>query len=147
MTLQHAKHWQRDTTQAEFVARQLATLEEEPMEEPSPSNKLGESYVADVQRSSKHVALYCTDVEEHEHLINHFNEQLNAKIFDTFKDLFNNININSIQETYLNISVYNKIIVQYVDETNKKYGLNLKFTKREAPEACPLGKNISGCQS
>ena len=32
------------------------------------------------------------------------------------------------------ISVYNKIIVQYIDETNIKYSLNLKFTRLEAPE-------------
>ena len=69
-----------DVTQAGVVARQLtpATLEEEPMEEPSSSNKLGESYVADIQPSSKHIPLHCTDVEEHKCLTNHFNEQLNA---------------------------------------------------------------------
>ena len=70
----------------------------------------------------------------HEHLTNHFNEQLNVKILDTFKDLFSNVNVDSIQETYLKIGVYNKIIAQYVEETNIKYGLNLKFTKLEAPE-------------
>ena len=37
---------------------------------------------------------------EHEHLTNHFNEKLNAKIFDTFTDLFSNVHIDSIQETY-----------------------------------------------
>ena len=59
-----------DATQAEFVARQPTTLEEEPMEEPSPNNKLGESYVADVQWNSKHVCLPYTDVEEHKYLTN-----------------------------------------------------------------------------
>ena len=44
------------------------------------------------------------------------------------------MNIDSIQETYPKISVYNKIIMQYVEETNIKYGLNLKFTKLEASE-------------
>ena len=38
-----------DVTQAEVVARQLAALEEEPTEEPSTNNELGESYVVDVQ--------------------------------------------------------------------------------------------------
>ena len=125
-----------DVTQAELVARQLtpATLEEEPMEEPSPSNELGESYVADIQQGGKHIPLHCNDVGEHEHLTNHFNEQLNPKIFNTFKDLFSNVNANSIQETYLKISIYNKIIMQYIDKTNMKYGFNLKFTKLEAPE-------------
>ena len=87
-------------TQAGVVARQLtpATLEEEPMEEPSPSNELGGSYVVDVQCSGRHVPLHCTDMKEHEYLTNHFNEQLKAKIFDTFKDLFSNVNVDSIQE-------------------------------------------------
>ena len=30
--------------------------------------------------------------------------------------------------------MYNKIIAQFVEETNLKYGLDLKFTKLEAPE-------------
>ena len=123
-----------DVTQDEFVARHLATLEEEPLEEPSPNNMLRESYVAEVQQNGKHIPLPCTDGEEHEHLTNHFNEQLNMKILDTFKDLFSNVNINSIQTKYPKVSVYNKIITQYMKETNIKYGLNLKFTKLEAPE-------------
>ena len=59
-----------DATQVEFVAGQPTTLEEETMEDPSPNNDLGESYVAEVQQSGKHVPLICTDVEEHEHLTN-----------------------------------------------------------------------------
>ena len=56
------------------------------------------------------------------------------KIFDTFKDLFSNTNVDGIQETYTKISVYNRIIVQYMEETNIKYGFSFKFTKLEAPE-------------
>ena len=73
-------------------------------------------------------------MEEHEHLTTHFSEQLNAKIFNSFKGLFSNVNVNSIQETYPKISIYNKIIMQYVDKINIKYGVNLKFTKLETPE-------------
>ena len=101
-----------DMTQAELGARPLApvSLNEEPMEESGTDNQLGESYIADIQCSGKHVPLHCTDVEEHEHLTNHLNEQLNGKIFNTFKDLFSNVNLNSIQETYPTISKCNKII-------------------------------------
>ena len=101
-----------DMTKAEVAARQLtpATLEKEPMEEPSPSNELGQSYVADVQHSGKHIPLHCPDVEGHEHLTNHFNEQLNIKIFDTFKDLFSNVNVDRNQETFPKFGIYNKII-------------------------------------
>ena len=63
-----------------------------------------------------------------------FKEKLNVKIFDTFTDLFSNINVDSIQETYPKITVYNKVIMQYVEETNIKYGLNLKLSKLEALE-------------
>ena len=107
---------------------------QQPPKMPSPNNKLGESYVAGVQENGKHVPLLCTDAEEHEHLTNHYNKQLNAKILDTFKDILSNVNIDSIQERYPKISVYNKIIVQYMNETNIKYSLNLKFTTLEAPE-------------
>ena len=84
--------------------------------------------------NSKHIPLLCTDVEEHKHLTNHFNKQLNVKIFDIFTDHFSNVNVDSIQETYLKISVYNKVIGQYVEQTNLKYSFSLKFTKLEAPE-------------
>ena len=115
-----------DMIQAQVVARQLmpGTLEKEPMEESSPINELGEYYLADVQCSGEHIPLHCTDVEEHEHLTKHFNEQLNANIVHTFTDLFSNVNVDSIQETYPKISIYKKIMGQHVEETNIKYGLN-----------------------
>ena len=50
-----------DVTQNESVARWLATLEEEPLEKPSPNNVLGESYVAEVQQNGNHIPLLCTD--------------------------------------------------------------------------------------
>ena len=59
---------------------------------------------------------------------------LNDKIYNTYKDLFCNINIDSIQETCPKISIYNNIIMQYVEETNLKYRLDLKFAILEAPE-------------
>ena len=124
----------KDRTQTEFITRppSLVPTYEEPEEEPSANNQLGESYVADIQHNSKHIPFHCTDAEECEHLTNHFNECLNDKVYNTFKDLFSNINLDSIQETYPKISVYNKMIAQFVKETNLKHGLDLKFTKLEA---------------
>ena len=112
------------------MATQLtpATLEEEHIEESIPNNELGESYVADIQHSSRHIPLHCTVAQEHKRLTKYFNEHQSAKIFDTFKDHFSNVNVDSIQKTYpktQKIGVYNKIIGQYVKETNMKYGLNL----------------------
>ena len=102
-----------DVIQAELVARPPipASLNEEPMEESGTSNQLGEYYVADIHCGSKHIPLHCTDIEEHEYLTNHFNKQLNAKIFNMFNDLFTNVNLNNIQETYPKIRIYNKIII------------------------------------
>ena len=81
-------------------------------------------------------------MEEHEHLTNHFNKKLNVKILDTFTELFSNINVDSIQETYPKINVCNKVISQYIKETNMKYGLNLKFTKLEALEVGLLARTF-----
>ena len=133
--------------QDEFVAKWPATLEKDPSEEPNPNNDLGELFVAEAQQSGRHISLICADAEEHEHLRNHLNEKPNAKIYDMFRDLLSNIYIDSIQETYMKISVYNKVIVQYMEETNIKYGLNLKFTKIRSPRDRPMGKNISGGRS
>ena len=36
------------------------------------------------------------------------------KILDTCKDLLSYVNVDSIQETYLKISIYNKINPQYM---------------------------------
>ena len=126
----------QDVTKAELVARlpEPVFLNEEPVAE--PSNQLGESYVADLQHNDKHVPFHCTDVDECKHLTNHFNECLSDKVYNTFKDLFTNINLDSIQETYPKSNVYNKIIMQFVEETHLKYSLDIKFTKLEAPEVC-----------
>ena len=76
-----------------------------------------------------HVPFHCIDVDECDYVTNHFNECLSDKIYNTFKDLFSNVNLDSIQETYAKISLYNKIIMHVVGETNLKYSLDLKVTK------------------
>ena len=87
-----------DVTQAESVARLPApvSLNEEPVEESSTCNQLGESSVADIQQHGKHIPFHCTDVGECKQLTNHFNEWLRNKVYNTFKDLFSNVNLNSI---------------------------------------------------
>ena len=59
----------------------------------------------EIQQKGKHIPLICTNVDEHNQLINHFNKKLNAKIFYMFTDLFSNVNVDSIQENYLKISI------------------------------------------
>ena len=123
-------------TQAELVARHPSPIptNKEPVGESSKINQLGESYVGDVQHNFKHIPFHCTDAEAHEHFTNHFNECLRDKEYNMFKDLFSNINLDIILETIPKITIYNKIIVQFVEETNLKYGLDLKCTNLEAPE-------------
>ena len=122
------------------------SLNEEPLEESSTTNQLGESYVVDIQHNGKHIPFHCTDAEECKHLTYHFIECLSNKVYNTFKDLLRNRNLDSIQETYPKISIHSKIIVQFVEETNFKYGLDLKFTKLEAPEVGLLAKTFQDQQ-
>ena len=55
-------------------------------------------------------------------------------MYDTFKELFGNINTNSIKEALPKVSMYNNIIAMYVEEINLKYGIELSFTQLEATE-------------
>ena len=59
---------------------------------------------------------------------------LNDKVYDTFKELFGNINVDSIKEALPKISVYNDIIARYVEQMNLKYGITLSYTQLEATE-------------
>ena len=63
-----------DMIQAELVARPLSSVptNEEPAEESSTDNQLGESYMADVQHNGNHVPFHCANTEACEHFRNHF---------------------------------------------------------------------------
>ena len=52
----------------------------------------------------------------------------------TFKELFSNINIDSIKEALPKINLCNDIIARYVEEINLKYGITLNYTHLEASE-------------
>ena len=67
-------------------------------------------------------------------------------LYDTFTDPFSNINIDSIQETYPKISVYNRVIAHYMEETNKVW-VKFEIYQIRSPRGRPMGKNISGCGS
>ena len=55
-------------------------------------------------------------------------------MYDTFNELFGNINADSIKEALPKISLYNDIIARYVEEINLKYGITLSHTQLEATE-------------
>ena len=98
--------------------------------------------MVDVQHSGITIPFHCTDVMTCEHLKNHFSKCLNDKIYNTFKDLFSNVNIESIQETYLKSNIYNNTIAQFLEKTNLKYRLDLTFTMLEALEVGLLAKTF-----
>ena len=147
-TIPNREALSEDVTQVEVEARPPSPVptSEEEVEESGNNNQLGETHVADIQHNGIKVPFHCTDAITSEHLTNHFNDHLNDKIYNTFKDLFCHINIDSIQEIYLKISIYKNIIAQFVEETNCKYGLDLKFTILEAPEVVLWAKKNSGCR-
>ena len=68
----------------------------------------------------------------HEYLKNHFNELLNDKVYNTFKDLFKSINIESMKEALPRVSIYNDKIARFIKEINSEYGMTLTF-KHLAP--------------
>ena len=60
------------------------------------------------------------DAAMHEYLKNHFNELLNDKVYNTFKELFGSINIDSMKETLPKVSIYNDTIAWFIEEINSK---------------------------
>ena len=64
------------------------------------------------------------------------------KVVNTFKELFGNINKDSIKEVLPKVSVYNNIIAKYVEEINLKYGIELSFTQIEVSEVSTWAKTF-----
>ena len=60
----------------------------------------------------------------------------------TFKELFGNINTDSIKEALPKVSVYNNIIAKYVEEINFKYGIKLSFMQLGASEVSTWAKTF-----
>ena len=80
------------------------------------------------------ISLCSLDSVVYEYLKNRFNESLNHKVYNTFKELFGNINTDSIKEALPKVSMCNKITAKYVEEINLQYGTELSFTQLEAAE-------------
>ena len=71
--------------------------------QPSVNNQLEGSYtmeaqVMQVENVSCHTSISSLTLLVHEYLKNNFNELLNDKVYNTFKELFENINIDSMKE-------------------------------------------------
>ena len=78
------------------------------MQQPHVDSKLGGSYITTTQaQDNGNVSVCSLDSVAHEYLKNNSSERLNDKVYDTFKELFGNINVDSIKEDLPKISVFN----------------------------------------
>ena len=69
-----------------------------------------------------------------ENVNSYFNDRLSDKVYTTFKELFSNVNINSICEILPKINQYNNEIGKFVEDINIKYGFSVKYTQLEVSE-------------
>ena len=99
-------------------------------------NQLGGSYLtnAPIHNDSSNISIYSLDSKAQDNLKMHFNERLNVKLYTTFKELFDHVNLDSIKEVLPKTDAYNNTIDQYVEEINLKYGMSLSYTHLEVPE-------------
>ena len=102
-------------------------------------NKLGGSFIMEaqvtqVENVSCNISTSNSDAVTQEYLSIHFYEQFNGKVCSTFKELFEGINIDSMKEALPKVSIYNNIIVKFVNEIHSKYGMALMFTTLEPHE-------------
>ena len=100
--------------------------------QPTVDNKMGSSYIMEaqvthVENVSCNTSISSSDMVMQEYLKNHFNEQLNDKFYSTFKELSEDINIDSMKKALPKVSIYNNILIKLVDEINSKYVMALTF--------------------
>ena len=90
----------------------LVSVTEVPMQLPMVDSQLGGSYLrnAQIHNNSSNVSIYILDSEAQDNLKTHFNEWLNDKIYSTFKELFDHVNLDSIKEVLPKTDTYNTTI-------------------------------------
>ena len=108
----------------------------EAQKQPGTDNRLGSSYITEpqvtqIENISCDNSISSSDSLPQEYLKNQINEQLNDKVYNTFKELFQGINIDSMKEALPKVSIYNSIIAKFAEEINSKYGMSLRFTTLE----------------
>ena len=81
----------------------------QPVQQPIGNSQFGGSYITDTQahHDGSNMSFCSLDSEAHENLKSHFNERLNNKVYSMFKELFSNVNVDSIKEVLPKISIYN----------------------------------------
>ena len=100
-----------------------------PMQLPMAESQLGGSYINNLQvHNSSNISMCSSDSEIQENLKSHFNNRLSDRIYTTFRELFSNVNIDSVQEKMPKINEYNREKARYVEDINTKYGITLNYT-------------------
>ena len=59
---------------------------------------------------------------------------MNDKVYTTFKELFNNTNIDNMHKILPKISIYHNKIARFIEDINIKYGISLNYTQLEVSE-------------
>ena len=72
------------------------------MQPPMVDSQLGGSYITNmhIHNDGSNVSICSLDSEAHENLKGHFNEWLNDKVFSMYKELFSNVNVDSIKDVF-----------------------------------------------
>ena len=99
---------------------------------PMVESHLGGSYINNPQvHDSCNISMCGSDSDAQENLKSHFNNSSSNKIYNTFRELFRNINIISVWEILLKINEYNREIAKVIENINAKSGITLNYAKLE----------------
>ena len=99
-------------------------------------SQLGGSYINNpqVHYASSNISMCSSDLNTQENLKSHFNDRLSDKIYTTFKELFSNVNINSVCQLLPKINENNNERVKFLEDISIKYGISLNYTHLEVSE-------------
>ena len=94
-----------------------------PVKPPIAESQLVGPYINNPQvHDSSNISVCSSDADTQENLKSHFNDRLSDKIYTTFRELFSNVNIDSVWEILPKINEYNREIATFVEDVNAKYG-------------------------
>ena len=106
-----------------------------PVKPPMAESQLGGSYIKNTQvHDGSNICMCSSDSDGQENLKSHLTNRLSNKIYNTFRELFSNINIDSVWEILPKINKYNREIARFIKNINAKCGIALNYTKLEISE-------------
>ena len=86
------------------------------------------SYITNAQvHNSSNIPICISDSEAHDNVKVYFKGRFNDKIYSTFKELFDHVNIVYIREVWPKIDTYNNTIAWYVEDINLTNGVALSY--------------------